>query len=83
MNRIEKIKLLIEEQLQPEHCEVIDDAAEHIGHAGASTGAGHYTIKITSKALSNLSRVQAHQRVYQALGNMIPNEIHAVRIQLV
>lgn len=77
---------LIRERLQhafaPSYLEVIDDSDKHRGHAGAEGGAGHYTIKITAECFNGLSRIAAHQKIYQLLADMIPHDIHALSIKL-
>lgn len=79
--RIEIIEEKIKTALNPESLQIIDDSAQHIGHAGASQGAGHYTVIVVSKAFENLNTVKRHQLVYAALKDMIPDEIHAVQIK--
>ena len=79
--------LLIEERLRkklhPSHLEVEDNSEEHRGHAGASGGAGHYTVIISSTELNSLTRVAAHQAIYAALSDLIPHEIHALKIKII
>lgn len=82
-HRIERITEVLEEKLSPDFLEVIDDSADHAGHAGASTGMGHFTIKISSAELKTLSLIEAHRLVYGALGKMLETDIHAVRIIIV
>lgn len=79
--RIEIIEDKLRSALNPQSIQVIDDSAQHIGHPGASQGAGHYTVIIVSNAFENLSAVKRHQLVYAALQDMIPNDIHAVQIK--
>ena len=79
-DRIAVIKSLLREEFTPDFLEVIDDSAAHIGHAGNTSGAGHYTIKIKAKGLDGKSRVESHRMVYQVLNHMIGPDIHALRI---
>lgn len=79
-NRIETIKQMLTAALQPEQLEVLDDSADHIGHAGAEGGMGHYTVQIISSQFEGKSMVQRHQMVYAALGDMLKTDIHALRI---
>lgn len=80
MNRVQKIQHLLQQHLQPSHLQVIDNHADHIGHA--NEGAGHYTVEIASPLFAGKSRVQAHQLVYQALATIAPEEIHALAIKI-
>lgn len=69
------------QSLQPTHLEVIDDSAEHIGHHPVS--GGHYTVNISSPLFANQSQVKQHQMIYAALGDMLPDAIHALRIKVI
>lgn len=80
-SRIHRIETKLKEALEPSQLEVIDDSAHHIGHSGASQGAGHYTVIVESNRFSGLTPIKRHQLVYSALNDMIPNEIHALQIR--
>jgi acid stress-induced BolA-like protein IbaG/YrbA len=64
----DQIKVWIQEGLSCEHVEVRGD-----GH--------HFEAVIVSTAFSGKSRVQQHQLVYQALGERMRAEIHALSMQ--
>jgi BolA protein len=81
VDRMTIIENKLSEALNPTSIEVIDDSAHHVGHAGSQEGAGHYTVIIESKKFIGLSTLKKHQLVYKALGNMIPDEIHALQIR--
>ena len=76
----EQIKQKITEAIQPESIELIDNSAAHAGHAGTQKGGGHYHITIVADAFDGKSLVQRHQLVYQALGDLMKQEIHALGI---
>lgn len=76
----ELIKKRITEALQPDILELIDDSQAHAGHAGTSSGAGHYNLTVVAKVFEGKSLVQRHQLVYQAVGDLMKNEIHALGI---
>lgn len=78
--RIELIQEKLTAALQPASLEVIDDSARHAGHAGASTGLGHFIVKISSNKFVGKSVLQQHRMVYQALGSMMETDIHALNI---
>jgi BolA family transcriptional regulator, general stress-responsive regulator len=80
-NRITAIEAALQ-QLAPSYLQVIDDSAAHVGHPGAAAGGGHFTIIISAACLQDLSRVKAHQIIYQALGDLMQHEIHAVNIKI-
>jgi BolA family transcriptional regulator, general stress-responsive regulator len=85
MNGAEKV-VLITQRLQdaflPTQLEVLDESAAHAGHAGHQGGGRHFAIIIAAESLRELSRVEAHRRVYALFGDLMPNEIHALRIQV-
>jgi BolA family transcriptional regulator, general stress-responsive regulator len=74
------IRRLLTEALKPESLEIIDNSAAHAGHAGARSGGGHYHITIIADAFEGKSLVQRHQLIYQALGDLMKQQIHALGI---
>ena len=66
--------------LEPDLLEIYDESAEHAGHAGARDGGGHYQVLIVSRRFVGQSRVTRHRMVYEALGAMMQQQIHAVAI---
>ena len=78
MQRIEeRLKL----QLSPVSIELRDDSAAHRGHAGAASGAGHFSATIISEKFEGLNRISRHRLVYDAVGDLMHTEIHALVIQ--
>ena len=77
--------LIIEKRLQstfsPTKLEVIDDSDQHVGHVGSQGGAGHYTVVIQAECFKNKTRVEVHREIYGVLDDLIPHEIHALRIK--
>lgn len=65
--------------LQPVSLEIQDDSALHAGHAG-NAGGGHFTLKIVSSQFSQKSQIIRHRLIYQALTDLIPQQIHALSI---
>jgi BolA protein len=76
----ELIRRALTEALKPELLEIIDNSAAHAGHAGARSGGGHYNVTIVAEAFDGKSLVQRHQLIYQALGDLMKQEIHALGI---
>jgi len=66
--------------LEPDLLEIYDESAEHAGHVGAQGGGGHYQVLIVSRRFLGQSRVSRHRMVYEALGGMMQQQIHAVAI---
>ncbi len=69
-------------ELSPEQLSVHNDSHKHAGHAGAGTET-HFRIEIRASALSTLTRIAAHQRIYTILDSEMKNGIHALQIILV
>jgi BolA family transcriptional regulator, general stress-responsive regulator len=69
--------------LEPEHLDVIDDSHRHAGHAGAADGRGHFTVLIVSARFAGLGTLRRHRLVYEAVGDMLTTDIHALSIQAI
>ena len=67
--------------LAPARIELIDDSALHAGHEGAKSGGGHYRLLVVSAAFAGKSTVARHRLVYDALGELMRQRIHALRIK--
>ena len=67
--------------LKPESIELFDESGKHIGHEGAKGGGGHYQLIIVSPAFIDLPLQKRHRMVYEALGNLMHKEIHALAIK--
>jgi BolA protein len=74
-----QIEARLRAALGPTHIEVQDDSHHHAGHAGAREG-GHYTVRITSARFAGLTRVARHRLVYDALGPLAQQRVHALAI---
>lgn len=80
--RIERMRELLSQALQPSFLEIIDDSHKHVGHAGALTGMGHFTVKISSPQFRGLTLIQQHRLIYKTLGQLMTTEIHALHIEV-
>lgn len=71
-------------RLAPTQLEVIDESANHAGHAGANAqGFGsHFRVRIASPAFAGKSRVACHRLVYDAMQNFIDQGLHALAIEI-
>lgn len=67
--------------LSPNKLTIIDNSAAHAGHAG-HRGAGHFSIQIAAAELRDKTPIQAHRLIYQALGDLMDTEIHALSIAI-
>lgn len=79
--RVEFIKNRLTEVFSPSSLEIVDDSARHAGHAGARAGGGHFLVTIVSDAFEDKSLIQRHRLVYDALGEAMQSDIHALSIK--
>ena len=80
MNRTDSIRERIIMHLEADNIEIKDDSALHIGHAGAASGGGHFSVKIISKKFVGKSTLERHRMVYQSVSDLMQKEIHALSI---
>ncbi len=79
--RAERIERLLREQLDAVHVAIEDESHLHAGHAGARGGGGHFRALVVSPRFEGLGLVEAQRLVYQALGDMMGGEIHALAVR--
>ncbi len=80
--RLEWIRSQLESALQPTFLTINDDSAKHIGHEGAKNGGGHFSIEISSSHFEQKPIIECHRMIYSALTEVIPSEIHALKIKI-
>jgi len=73
----------LQQAFAPTLLEVIDESAQHVGHQGAAAGGSHFALKIAAPAFHGVSLLKQHQLIYQILQDLIPQEIHALKIRVV
>jgi BolA family transcriptional regulator, general stress-responsive regulator len=78
---IARMRERLQTTLQAEQIEIGDDSALHAGHAGARSGGGHYRLDIVSPLFAGQRTVARHRMIYDALGEMMRGEIHALVIR--
>ncbi len=78
--RTDKIEKLLTEALTPESLQVTDDSHEHLGHGGYHEGGSHFSVTLVSKSFHSLDTLSRHRMIYDALGDMMQEEIHALKI---
>jgi BolA protein len=80
-DRIERMRSRLHEALRPTVMDVVDESHLHAGHAGARSGRGHYRLRIVSRQFEGLLPLARHRAVYEALGEMMQTDIHALSIE--
>ncbi len=78
-DRLTLIRNSLTQALHPILLTINDDSHLHVGHSGAQ-GGGHFSIQITSLAFEGKTSVQRHQMIYEALGDLMKTDIHAISI---
>jgi BolA protein len=67
--------------LAPLRLELIDESARHVGHAGARPeGESHFRLLIVAHSFTDRSRIERQRMVYQALGDLLETDVHALSI---
>lgn len=79
-DRVAMLRERLESTLSPRSIEIVDDSHKHAGHAGAR-GGGHFNVHIISDAFAGKNTLQRHRMVYDAVGELMNTEIHALSIK--
>jgi BolA protein len=79
--RAQAIEDALHDKLGAVFVSVIDQSSLHEGHTGAQRGGGHFQVLIVSECFRGLSRIAAQRIVYEALGDLMANEIHALSMR--
>jgi BolA family transcriptional regulator, general stress-responsive regulator len=67
--------------LEPVALDLVDESAQHAGHAGARPGGNtHWRLTIVSGRFHGKNSVSRHRLVYEALGELMHDPIHALAI---
>lgn len=78
--RMRVIRERLTEAFAPTSLDIIDDSHKHAGHAGARHG-GHFQVDIVADAFEGKTPVQRHRMIYQALGDYMQTDVHALAIR--
>jgi len=80
MNLAESIQASLAD-LEPISVELTDESNQHLGHAGWKEGGSHFRLTIVSARFAGRNRVSRHRMVYDALGPLMREHIHALAIR--
>jgi len=80
-DRVAAMEARLRAALAPEVLEITDQSHLHAGHPGARGGGGHYDLLIVSARFAGRPTVARHRMIYEALGDMMGGEIHALAIR--
>lgn len=81
IDRIAMIRQRLNEALAPQDMEIVDESHKHAGHEGAKSGGGHFNVLIVADAFDGKGLLERHRMVYDALGDAMHREIHALSIK--
>jgi len=79
--RAQAIENALCDKLEAQHVAVIDQSSLHESHLGAQSGGGHFQVLVVSDRFRGLSRLASQRVVYEALGDLMLNEIHALSMR--
>lgn len=79
--RLLEIEKRLRKAFQPLELTLTDDSAQHLGHAGAKTGMGHFSLQITAAVFQDKPLAERHRMIYTVLNDMMNKEIHALQIE--
>jgi BolA family transcriptional regulator, general stress-responsive regulator len=74
-----EIETRLRAALAPTELHVSDDSHQHAGHAGAREGR-HFSVTVRSACFVGVARLARHRLVYDALGPLAPQGVHALAI---
>ncbi len=80
MKLLELLETRLRGAFAPETLKITDDSHLHAGHAGAR-GGGHFSVTIVSERFKNVTAVQRHRLIYDALKDLMHKEVHALSIR--
>jgi BolA protein len=78
--RIAKIRQALQ-SLQPTTLVIVDESHRHAGHEGARDGRGHFAVEVVSEQFRGLAPLARHRKVYEAVGELMQTDIHALSIK--
>ena len=83
LTRQDRLRAALDTAFSPVRLEVVDDSAQHAGHAGAASGGEtHYTIMMVSDAFAGQSRVSRSRAVHAVLDAEFKTGLHALSLVL-
>jgi BolA protein len=80
-DRVALIREKLTAAFAPSQLDIIDESHLHAGHAGAASGGGHFAVTIVSPAFEGKNPLARHRMVYDALGDAMKTEIHALSLK--
>ena len=83
MTRQDRLRATLAAAFAPTRLDVVDDSAQHAGHAGATVGGEtHYTVRMVSADFAGLNRVARSRAVHAAVDAEFKTGLHALSLVL-
>ncbi len=79
-NLIAIVKRKIKKEIAVQDINIEDKSFLHVGHKGNDKKKFHLKIFISSKELSEMSRIQSNKKIYKILNKELKNNIHSIQI---
>jgi len=84
MNRIERIKKILSENLKPSHLVLNDNSKKHSGHNNFNgSGMTHIQIEICSTFFDNMRSIDVHRKINLLLKDEFKKGLHALEIKII
>ena len=81
MRVADTIRQRLTAELAPSRLDLVDESAEHAGHASARPeGESHFRMLIVAATFAGKTRVERQRMVFAALGSLMHTDIHAISI---
>jgi BolA protein len=80
-SREQRLRDRLVARFAPAELKIEDEGHLHAGHAGAAGGLGHYRVRIVAAAFRGVPPLARHRLVYDAVGDMLKTDIHALTIE--
>lgn len=77
----DEIRDTLQAAFRPETLVVVDESESHRGHAGwREGGESHFAVRITSPVFAEMTRLERHRAIHEALGKGLIARLHALRL---
>jgi BolA family transcriptional regulator, general stress-responsive regulator len=79
----DEIRTRLEAAFRPTRLDVVDESEKHRGHSGwREEGESHFRVTIAAPAFGDMSRIERHRAVHEALGRDLVGRIHALALKI-
>ncbi|RZI46153.1 BolA family protein [Candidatus Finniella inopinata] len=80
------MELRLQKAFTPTFLKIENESEKHRGHVNGPQGVGvaetHFAIKMTSERFKGLPRLDRYRLVFGVLADLMPDPIHALRLEL-